>query len=158
MKVLMLNPSPGNRTWYRAEHLGIAYLAAVLRQTGHEVHLLDSFLEDLDVDQTYQTIKSRFEQIDMLGVTATEPETIRAGMAVVKKLRGDGFAAHVTAGGYLPTFWSEELLPRVSRGGLRGRGGGRRDPEGAGAGAGGGQQPGGRGGAGLPRQGWADGA
>jgi anaerobic magnesium-protoporphyrin IX monomethyl ester cyclase len=110
MKVLLLNPSPGNRIWYRAEHLGIAYLAAVLRQAGHEVHLLDSFLEDLDVDQTYQAIQSRFPHVDMLGVTATEPETIKAGMAVVKKLRGDGFAAHVTAGGYLPTFWSEELL------------------------------------------------
>ena len=110
MDVLLLNPPPNDRSWYRAEHLGIAYLAAVLRQAGHTVHLLDSLLENLDVEQTYQTIKRRFGQIEVIGITATESETIKSGMALVRKLKRDGLDAHVTSGGYLPTFWSDELL------------------------------------------------
>jgi len=110
MNVLLLNPPPNDRSWYRVEHLGIAYLAAVLRQAGHTVHLLDSLLENLDVEQTYQTIKRRFGQIDVIGITATESETIKSGVAVVGKLKSYGLDAHVTSGGYLPTFWSDELL------------------------------------------------
>ena len=110
MRVLLLNPPPNDRSWYRVEHLGIAYLATVLRQAGHEVQLLDSLLEDLDVKQTFQTIMARCSQIDVLGITATEPETIRSGLAIVRLLHGAGVHAHVTVGGYLPTFWSDELL------------------------------------------------
>ena len=110
MRVLLLNPPSIEESWYPAEHLGIAYLATVLRQAGHEVQLLDSLLEDLDVKQTFQTIMARCSQIDVLGITATEPETIRSGLAIVRLLHGAGVHAHVTVGGYLPTFWSDELL------------------------------------------------
>ena len=88
----------------------MAYLAAVLRQAGHEVHALDSFLEGIDIRQTCQAIKSRCPEVEVLGITATEPETWQSGIAVVKMLRSDGLAPHVTAGGYLPTFWCDELL------------------------------------------------
>jgi len=110
MDVLLLNPPPNDRSWYRVEHLGIAYLAAVLRQAGHTVHLLDSLLEDLDIEQTHRAIEARFGRLDVVGITATEPETIKSGVAVVRRLRRNGLDAHVTSGGYLPTFWSDELL------------------------------------------------
>jgi len=37
MNILLLNPPPNDRSWYRVEHLGMAYLAAVLRREGHTV-------------------------------------------------------------------------------------------------------------------------
>ena len=48
MKVVLLMPSH-DTSWDRVEHLGMADPPAVLRQAGHEVHALDSFLEDLDI-------------------------------------------------------------------------------------------------------------
>ncbi|HOG20895.1 MAG TPA: hypothetical protein PKW37_10690, partial [Salinivirgaceae bacterium] len=59
MNILLLNPPPFDRSWYRVEHLGIAYLAAILRQAGHCVLLLDSLLEDLDIQNTVQVILER---------------------------------------------------------------------------------------------------
>jgi anaerobic magnesium-protoporphyrin IX monomethyl ester cyclase len=112
MNVILLNPPPSEESWYRSEHLGIAYLGAVLRQTGHRVLLLDSLLEDLDVHQTFQAILQRMPMIDVLGITATEPETLKAGIAVVRLLNQTGKCPHVTCGGYLPTFWSEEVLQK----------------------------------------------
>ena len=114
MNILLLNPPPNDRSWYRAEHLGLAYLASVMRQTGHIVHIFDSLLENQNAEQTYQTIKNRFHDIQLLGITATEPESIVSGAKIVKRLKQDGMKMHVTAGGYLPTFWSDELLSKYS--------------------------------------------
>ena len=112
MKILLLNPPPNDRSWYRAEHLGLAYLAAVTRHAGHTVHILDSLLENLNIEQTYQTIKRRFGSIQLFGITATEPESIKSGVEIIKLLKRDGMNVHVTAGGYLPTFWSDKLLTK----------------------------------------------
>ncbi|MBT7464134.1 MAG: B12-binding domain-containing radical SAM protein [Bacteroidetes bacterium] len=110
MNIILLNPPPNDRSWYRVEHLGLAYLAATLRQTGHQVKILDAFLENLDVDKTIKVILSLENKIDILGITATEPQTLFSGAEIVNQLRQNGLSAHVTAGGYLPTFWSEEVL------------------------------------------------
>lgn len=114
MNILLLNPPPNDRSWYRAEHLGLAYLAAVMRQAGHTVHIFDSLLENQNAEQTYQTIKSKFPDIGLLGITATEPESINSGTKIAKWLKQDGIIAHITAGGYLPTFWSDQVLSRYS--------------------------------------------
>lgn len=112
MNVLLLNPPPYDRSWYRVEHLGIAYLAAALRSDGHHVTLLDSLLEDMDVQQTAEAILERSASVDVLGITATEPESLKAGVQVVRHLHNAGLHPHVTTGGYLPTFWSDEVLKK----------------------------------------------
>jgi len=112
MNILLLNPPSAEKNWYRAEHLGLAYLAAILRQAGCRVCLLDANLEDLDIQNTVQVILERMPKIDILGITATEPETLKAGVAIVRLLNQTGLHPHVTCGGYLPTFWSEEVLQK----------------------------------------------
>jgi anaerobic magnesium-protoporphyrin IX monomethyl ester cyclase len=110
MNILLLNPPSKDTSWYRAEHLGLAYLAASLRQVGHRVKILDAFLENFDVDKTIKAILSLEDTINILGITATEPQTLFSGIRIVNKLQQNGINPHVTAGGYLPTFWSEEVL------------------------------------------------
>jgi len=112
MNVLLLNPPSNEKNWYRAEHLGLAYLTAILRQGGCRVCLLDANLEDLNIQNTVQVILERMPKIDILGITATEPETLKAGVAIVRLLNQTGLHPHVTCGGYLPTFWSEEVLQK----------------------------------------------
>ncbi|MCX6068489.1 MAG: radical SAM protein [Chloroflexi bacterium] len=112
MNILLLNPPPNERSWYLAEHLGIAFLAAVLRQAGHHVLLLDSLLEDIDTQQTAQAVLERLPNIDILGITAIEPETLKTGIQVVNLLNQAGLHPHITCGGYLPTFWSDEVLQK----------------------------------------------
>ena len=138
MRVLLLNPPPHDRSWYRVEHLGIAYLALVLRQAGHEALLMDSLLEDLDVDQTYQAIQRRFPHVDVLGMTATEPGDDQGRDGGRQEAEGRWVRGARDGWGVPADVLERGTAARVSRGGLRGRGGGRRDPEGAGAGAGGG--------------------
>jgi radical SAM superfamily enzyme YgiQ (UPF0313 family) len=110
VNILLLNPPPKDRSWYKAEHLGLAYLAAVMRQAGHHVFVFDALLENQNAEQTYQAISSRFNNIQLLGITAMEPEAITNSIKIIRQLRSDGMNFHVTAGGYLPTFWCDELL------------------------------------------------
>jgi len=110
MNILLLNPPPNDRSWYRVEHLGIAYIGAALNKAGHKVTLIDSLLENFDIAQTCNAILSRNEHIDILGITATEPETIKSGIEIVKCLNKKGLYPHVTAGGYFPTFWRNEIF------------------------------------------------
>lgn len=114
MKVLLLNPPASEQSWYRAEHLGIAYLGAVLREAKHQVHLLDANLEEMDAQQTAQAILQRSPELELLGITATEPESLKAGIQVVRSLHQAGLHPHVTTGGYLPTFWSDAVLNKYA--------------------------------------------
>jgi len=110
MNIILLNPPPNDRSWYRVEHLGIAYLAAYLREKGHIVQLLDSLLEELDETGTCDAVMHRMPYVDILGITATEPQTIFSGVEIVRLLKQKGINPFVVAGGYLPTFWHEALL------------------------------------------------
>jgi anaerobic magnesium-protoporphyrin IX monomethyl ester cyclase len=108
--VLLLNPKHINADWYAAEHLGLAYLASTLRKVGHNVLIFDSNLEDLDISKTIEAIVQKMSCIDVVGITATEPETLETGVEVIRKLNNNGYNPHVTVGGYLPSFWAEEVL------------------------------------------------
>jgi anaerobic magnesium-protoporphyrin IX monomethyl ester cyclase len=110
MNIVMLNPPPNDRSWYRVEHLGIAYLTSALRQVGNEVLIIDSFLEDIGVERTTEVILQKMPNVDLIGITASEPETLESGVRVIKNLNNKGLHPYVTAGGYLPTFWSEKVL------------------------------------------------
>jgi len=112
MNILLLNPPTNDQNWYRAEHLGLAFLASVLRKEGYDVQILDSNLENLDVRQTFHTILNRAPRLDVLGITAIEPQTLLCGVEVIRLLRQEGIHPYVVAGGYLPTFWYAEVLKK----------------------------------------------
>jgi len=114
MNILLLNPPPRDIGWYRAEHLGLAYLASALRNQGYPVTILDANLENLSIQEMYEKIKKLSLKIDLIGITATESESLTSGIEVIKKLKHDGLAAHVTAGGYFPSFWCDEIFNQFS--------------------------------------------
>jgi radical SAM superfamily enzyme YgiQ (UPF0313 family) len=111
MRILLLNPPAPDTGWYHLEHLGLGYIAAVLRGCGHEVCLLDSNLEGLNVDDTFSRA-SAFAPIDVIGLTAMEPLTFQAGLAVAEQLRAQGIGNKVVAGGYFASFWGKEVIER----------------------------------------------
>ncbi len=78
MKILLLNPpddlenvlGQGKQLVTPFEPLGILYIAAVLEQEGYEVHVVDSFIEQLSVRQAQKRIRDI--RPDILGMTVFE--------------------------------------------------------------------------------------
>jgi len=109
MKILLLHPPTKEELppAYWSESLGIGYLAAVLRQDGQDVEILDAQLSGLRTQATIDALLQR--EFDCLGITATH-EHLPVLLAIVKAVRKQRKDAIITAGGYLPTLSSEELL------------------------------------------------
>lgn len=111
MKVTLINP-PQTASKYKfmgviAPPLGIAYMAAVLRQNNVDVDILDASAEDLDFNQFEDEIIKR--NPDIVAITALTPTIGRAleSAEVVKEALPDCI---VVMGGYHPTFNYEETL------------------------------------------------
>jgi anaerobic magnesium-protoporphyrin IX monomethyl ester cyclase len=109
MKVMLVQPSLPYAVSdsYRTDGLGIAYLAAVLRQEGHEVALLDAYLRGLSLRDTIEEILSN--RFDILGLTAADVHRT-AVVQIIKAVRSARPEATICAGGYLPSLAYDRLL------------------------------------------------
>ncbi len=89
------------------EHLGLAYLAALLREAGHEVEILDTLLMDLNFEETLRFLTSH--SFDLLGIS-----TFERGMEplqhLLEQLRAAGVTTPVVLGGHFASFRCVELL------------------------------------------------
>lgn len=90
------------------ESLGIGYLAASLRKSGHPVLILDAHIEGLSVDQTIERIAS--EDFDILGITIGSSLVIPHVIQIIQAVKGWGKNIHITIGGHYATFCYETLL------------------------------------------------
>lgn len=91
-----------------SETLALGYLAAALRKKKYEVEILDAALLDLNVDKTIERILTK--EYALIGFTIADPSYISSTFQVIKSLRAQGVIAHITIGGYTPTFnWKEVL-------------------------------------------------
>ncbi len=109
MRVVLINtPNPRIRPGDEEENLGLGYLAAVLRQAGHEVTLIDGTLER----QTPAAIARRVSggRYDLVGISILFQESLRSGLALVDVVRSSLPNAVIVAGGQPPTFLHRELL------------------------------------------------
>lgn len=92
------------------ESIGVCYLAAVLRNDGFEVDILDADLLKLDARGTVEMV--RRVDYDLIGFSVLEG-TIESSVEILEGLRAEGVGAHVVWGGYFPTLLAEEILQRV---------------------------------------------
>jgi anaerobic magnesium-protoporphyrin IX monomethyl ester cyclase len=109
MKILLVQP-PVNYDLplcFRAESLGLGYLASVLRRDGYDVTILDALLRSMTLAETVDDIAKR--DFDVLGVTANH-EQKQVLYSVVRSVRKRRKDAIIVAGGYLPTLSTGPLL------------------------------------------------
>ncbi len=73
MRVILASPEA--KVWSVRKHipLGLGYLAAVLREGGHDVMIYDASIEDVTVDFYLDQAEAEGRPYDMIGVTATTP-------------------------------------------------------------------------------------
>lgn len=104
MRILLINPpaiSFYHRLGLRMPPLGLAYIAAVLNQHGHEVKIIDLNVEKIDYN-TYP-----YREFDLVGIssdTARYPVALKIAQAAKEQ------GAKVVMGGYHVTFLDEDAL------------------------------------------------
>jgi radical SAM superfamily enzyme YgiQ (UPF0313 family) len=89
MRILLASPEA--KVWSERKHipLGLGYLAAVLREGGHEVMIYDAAIEDVAVDFYLDQAAALGKPYHLIGVTATTPLIGDAWeMAQLGKVRG----------------------------------------------------------------------
>jgi anaerobic magnesium-protoporphyrin IX monomethyl ester cyclase len=104
MKILLINP-PAESIYYilrlKTPPLGLAYVAAVLKQANHQVKIIDLNVESVD----YQTLP--YSDFDLVGIsvdTTRYPIALKIAEAVKRQKR------MVVAGGQHVTFFDSETL------------------------------------------------
>jgi len=104
MKILLISPK-GSNIYAKMEvglpPLGIAYLAAVIREKGHEVQLIDRSIKQ------GKLVPEDFAPYDLVGISADTPRYPEAvEIATIAKKAGK----RVVMGGYHVTFLDKEAL------------------------------------------------
>lgn len=111
MRVVLVNPAhTGIRPEDEEEHLGLGYLAAVARRTGHEAVIVDGTAHRLSPERLAALVGHRFGDAGLIGVSVIFQELIPAAMSIVSALRRGGFGGHISVGGHPPTFLYRELV------------------------------------------------
>ncbi len=111
MKVTLVNP-PQTASKYKfmgvmAPPLGIAYMAAVLRENNIDVDMIDASAEDMNFEEFKDEFIKR--DPDLVAITALTP-TIGKALDSAKVIKDAKPETIVVMGGYHPTFNFEETL------------------------------------------------
>lgn len=91
----------------RKDHVGIGYLASVLRDEGISVHLLDTPMLEWDVKRTLEYVRDIPAKV--VGISALQAQA-EGAVGITKELRGAGSRAPIILGGQFPTFCYDRLL------------------------------------------------
>lgn len=88
------------------DHIGIGYLAAVLRENGLTVEMLDASLLRLSPRQVAEIIGGK--KFKVLGLSQMNKG--QNSSRIIEAVRRQHSDAHIVLGGHYPTFWYDELL------------------------------------------------
>jgi anaerobic magnesium-protoporphyrin IX monomethyl ester cyclase len=96
MRIILASPEA--KVWSARKHipLGLGYLAAVLREGGHDVMIFDAAVEDVGVDYYLDLAEEQGKPFELIGVTATTP-LIQEAWDMAKLCKGRGL--HTVLGG-----------------------------------------------------------
>lgn len=109
--VLLVNPPSPIGYRYKVEHLGMGYLAAVLRKKNLRVKIIDAPLMGLSIRETVKEILKTNISI-VIGFSVTTPEVFYNVIEILNFLRMAKVSVHTCLGGYFPTFWFKEILEK----------------------------------------------
>lgn len=90
------------------ESLALAYICSTLRKIGFQTEILDAFILDLSINETVDKISRN--KYDLIGFTIPDPTFIEPTILCIKKIRREGSTAHITMGGFTPTFHYKEIF------------------------------------------------
>ena len=113
MKVVLINPNTGRAERIENEAawppLGLLYLGAVLKKSGHEVKVIDNARIQLPVDKIVKRVKR--ENPRVLGVSTLTP-TFTQGIKIASAIKAELPDLKIIFGNYHATFTYERLLTK----------------------------------------------
>lgn len=109
--VLLVNPPSPIKYRYKVGHLGMGYLAAILRKKNFRVKVIDAPLIGLSMRETMEEI-SKAKNFFIIGFSVTTPEDFYNALEILSFLRMTKVRVYTCLGGYFPTFWFKEILER----------------------------------------------
>jgi len=114
MKILLAKAPRDRYSYFRdgGESLALGYLAAFLRSHGHSVNIVDGQIERLSIQE--MVIRSTVEDHELIGFTIADPTFMSSTYLVAKAIRDALPSAHLTIGGYAPTFHYSDVLNQCS--------------------------------------------
>lgn len=109
-EILLINP-PSKSYRKPEEHLGLAYLAAILRAHNYQVNIIDSYLYGYNEKDTLARILA-YKRVKIIGFT-TYIDSYGSFSALVKKIKINKPNVKIVAGGHLATFSYDEILKDI---------------------------------------------
>ena len=100
--------------WIPGEQLGICYVAAVLRQAGHQVELRDGFMHGLSARRVAAEINDRADEFDVIGLSVSDGK-VEGCIDTLNQLEGLSRKVHLTLGGHTATLCAKEFLTQFPR-------------------------------------------
>lgn len=110
MKVILVKCSRPVETDFvrNSESLALCYLCASLRENGFETDILDGSLFGLSLAETVNRIQAG--RYTLIGFTIPDPTFVEPTATIIKELRQQRVKAHITVGGFTPTFHYKALF------------------------------------------------
>ncbi len=105
---LTVPPALANDDEERVEYLGVGYVAAVARQGGHRVDILDCKFRSMTHGQAAETIKA--QRPDVVGISACFAFDLTSAVRLAQALRAAGYQGMIVAGGHPATATFKALL------------------------------------------------
>lgn len=120
-KILLINPpwviGEDKNLWKDVAScwpsLGLAYIAAVLEQAGHQVWYLDYPAEGYQVNDTIEVLKSYGKEFDFIGLTATTP-LINNALAIAGLAKKIFPETKIVFGGVHPSVLPAEVMMQAA--------------------------------------------
>lgn len=89
-------------------HLGIRYVAAVLKEANFDPLIIDAHFEEINMEIALERVM-QMDKIDLLGITTVQP-LLSQVYELVKKIRTKHKNTHITLGGYGATFAYKKIF------------------------------------------------
>jgi radical SAM superfamily enzyme YgiQ (UPF0313 family) len=118
MRILFVNPSAVADTagsysdsMFPMPPLGLAYLAAVAQEGGHQVYVEDQYASNISADEIAAMVSK--QQIDFLGISCLSPNMPMVEK-IIDRVRALNLGVHICLGNVHATYFAKEILQNTA--------------------------------------------